>query len=262
MDLGIEGRVAVVAASSRGLGRAVAEALAAEGVKLALCARTEDVLKDTASRIRDRWKVPVLEQPLDVTDYAAVKKFIAATREQLGAIDICVTNAGGPPLGKFADFSAQDWRRAFELNFMSTLYLIREVLPDMRAQSWGRIVSITSVSVKEPIEMLILSNAIRGAVVGLMKTLSLEYGPDNILFNNLCPGMTATDRFLSGSEKRAQSEGVSPEEIIRQMTETVPLKRVGRPEEFGALAAFLCSEKASYVTGTSTAVDGGLVKGV
>lgn len=262
MKLGIEGRVALVAASSRGLGRAVAEALAAEGVKLALCARTESVLKETATQIRDRWKVPVVEQALDVTNYEAVKQFVTTTRKQFGTIDICVTNAGGPPLGKFADFSPQDWRQAFELSFMSTLHLIREVLPDMKTQRWGRIVSITSVSAKQPLEMLILSNAIRGAVVGLMKTLSLEYGVDNILCNNLCPGMTATDRFLSGSRKRAEREGIPHEEVVRQMTETVPLKRIGKPEEFAAMAAFLCSEKASYITGTSTAVDGGLVKGI
>ena len=262
MDLGIKGRVAVVAASSRGLGRATAEALAAEGARIALCARGETALFATAAEIRRRYGVPVAEKALDVTDYDAVRGFLAEVREKLGPISICVTNAGGPPGGKFADFGPDDWRKAFELNFMSTLFLIREVLPEMRAQRWGRIVTITSVSVKQPIDGLILSNSVRGAVVGLMKSLANEYGGDNVLFNNVCPGNTATDRLLSLAGKRAETAGITRDEMLERMSQSIPLGRPGKPEEFGAAVAFLCSEKASYITGTSMLIDGGLAKGI
>jgi 3-oxoacyl-[acyl-carrier protein] reductase len=206
--------------------------------------------------------VPVAEMALDVTDYDAVRGFLAHVREKLGPVSICVTNAGGPPGGHFGDFGPDDWRKAFELNFMSTLFMIREVLPGMREQKWGRIVTITSVSVKQPIDGLILSNSIRGAVVGLMKSLANEYGGDNVLFNNVCPGNTATDRLLSLAGKRAEAAGITKDEMLEQMSQAIPLGRPGKPEEFGAVVAFLCSEKASYVTGTSTLIDGGLAKGI
>ncbi len=262
MDLGIRNRVAVVAASSRGMGRAVAAALAAEGAHLALCARNAETLAATAAEIRERSGVKVFEQALDVTDYAAVQRFIAETGERLGPVEICVTNAGGPPAGTFADFEPDDWRRAFELNFMSTLSFIREVLPGMKNRRWGRIVSITSTSVKQPIEGLILSNAVRAAVVGLMKSLTAEYGPHGILCNNVGPGLIATDRLLDISRKRAADAGVSEAEMLERMTQAVALRRVGQPEEFAAVVAFLCSERARYVTGNSVMIDGGLVKGI
>ncbi len=262
MDLGIKGRVAVVAASSRGLGRAVAEALAAEGAKLALCARDEKVLQETASAIQDRWRTEVVHQPLDVTSETDVKAFIAETRRRLGEVSICVTNAGGPPPGNFAAFSAQDWRDAFELNFMSTLFFISQVLGGMRAQRWGRVVTITSTAVKQPIDGLILSNGIRSSVVGLMKSLANEYGPENVLFNNVCPGRFDTARLRNNAAKQAEAEGVTVEEIARRSAQRIPLRRVGDPTEFGAVVAFLCSEKASYITGANVLVDGGIVNGV
>ena len=261
MDLGIKGRVAFVAASSKGLGRSVAEALAADGVRLALCARDAETLAETASRIRDRWGVDVLEGALDVTDFEAVTAFLNKTREEFGSIDICVTNAGGPPAGTFEDFSLDDWRQAFELSFMSTLHMIREVLPDMRNQRWGRIVTITSISVKQSIDGLILSNAIRAWVVGLLKSLVREYGSDNVLFNNVCPGATATDRLLNVAATRAEQQGITRDEVIDRMGASIPLGRVGQPKEFGPLVAFLCSERAAYISGTSTAIDGGEVRG-
>jgi 3-oxoacyl-[acyl-carrier protein] reductase len=262
MDLGIKGRVAVVAASSRGLGRAVAEALAAEGVKLALCARDESALAETASAIKDRWRTEVFHQALDVTNETDVKTFIAETRRRLGDVSICVTNAGGPPPGHFAAFSSQDWRNAFELNFMSTLFFIAQVLEGMRAQKWGRVVTITSSAVKQPIDGLILSNGIRSAVVGLMKSLASEYGPENVLFNNVCPGRFDTARMRNNAAKRAEVEGVTVDEIVRRSAQQIPLRRVGDPAEFGAMVAFLCSERASYVTGANILVDGGMVSGV
>jgi 3-oxoacyl-[acyl-carrier protein] reductase len=262
MDLGLKDRVALVAASSRGLGRAVAEALAAEGARLALCARNERVLSETAESIRRRWGVPVLDCALDVTDLEAVKNFVAATIGRFGRVDIGIANAGGPPSKTFAETTIEDWRSAFELNFMSTLFLIRELLPHMQQQKWGRIVAITSIAVKQPAEGLILSNAIRAGVTGLLKSLANEYARDNILINNVCPGYTATDRLRGVAAAQAGARGCAPEEIIANWTRSVPLGRLGRPEEFAAVVAFLCSERAGYVTGTSTAIDGGLIKGL
>jgi 3-oxoacyl-[acyl-carrier protein] reductase len=262
MDLGIRNRAALVAASSRGMGRAVAEALAAEGVNVAMCSRDAEAIARAASEIRERRGVKVFERAVDVTDAAQVASFVAGARETLGPITICVANCGGPPMGTFEDFSLEDWRSAFELSFLSTLSMIRETLPDMKAANWGRVVSITSVSVKQPIDGLILSNSIRGGVVGLMKSLANEYGKHNILFNNVGPGLTATERLLSNAGKRAASEGRSREQVLADMTAAAPLRRVAQPEEFASVVAFLCSEGASYVTGSSLMVDGGLVKSI
>ena len=218
-------------------------------------------LTETAEQIRARWGVDVFAEPVDVTDFKAVTAFFGKVREKFGNIDICVANAGGPPAGTFESFSLDDWREAFEGSFMSTLHMIREVLPGMRSQRWGRIVTITSISVKQSIDGLILSNAIRASVVGLLKSLVREYGSDNVLFNNVCPGATATDRLLNVAANRAAQQGTTREEVLENMGAQIPLGRVGQPEEFGPLVAFLCSERAAYITGTSTAIDGGEVRG-
>ena len=262
MDLGLSNRVAVVAASSRGLGKAVAEDLAAEGARLALCARNESTLRATADSIRERFQVPVLDRALDVRDPAAVKSFVSATVETFGRVEIGVANAGGPPSKAFAETTIEDWRNAFDLNFMSTLCLIRALLPHMQKQKWGRIVAITSITVKQPTEGLILSNAIRAGVAGLIKSLSNEYAKDNILINNVCPGFTATDRLREVAAAQATAQGVTSDEIVERSSRGIPLGRLGRPEEFAAVVAFLCSEKAGYVTGSSIAIDGGVVKGI
>ena len=262
MDLGIRNRAAVVAASSRGMGRAIAEALAAEGCRLAICSRGADAIELAAREIRAAHGVEVFSRSVDVSDAASVQSFVGEARAELGPFSIAVANAGGPPGGKFEDFEAEDWTAAFRLNFLSSWALIRAVLPDMRAQRWGRVVSLTSTSVRQPIDGLILSNGIRAAVVGMLKTLAAEYGPDNILFNNVGPGLIATDRLLSIAQRRADLAGISRDAMIGQLASQVPLRRVGQPKEFAAVVAFLCSERASYVTGTSTMIDGGLVKGV
>ncbi len=262
MDLGIRDRAAVVTAASRGMGRAIAEALAAEGCRVAICSRDADALSATADAIRSRHSVTVFDRAVDVSDVAAVQAFVSAARDRLGPISIAVANAGGPPGGRFQDFGTEDWTAAFRLNFLSSWALIRAVLPDMRAQRWGRVVTLTSTSVKQPIEGLILSNGVRAAVVGMLKTLASEYGPDNILFNNAGPGLIATDRLLSIAQRRAEEAGVSRDEMVDRLASQTALRRVGQPEEFAAVVAFLCSEQASYVTGTSTMIDGGLVKGV
>jgi 3-oxoacyl-[acyl-carrier protein] reductase len=243
MDLGLKDRVAVVAASSKGLGKAVALGLAAEGAKLAICSRGQEELQRTASEI----PTEVLAQVVDVTVEAEVRSFIESTKRKFGRIDICVTNAGGPPAKRFEDTSAGDWRSAVDLNFMSTLHFARAVLPVMKEQRWGRLIAISSVAVLQPVDGLILSNAARSAVRGLVKSLSNEYAPFNVLVNNVCPGYTATERLLKLD--------VHPEAQI-------PLGRVGTPQEFANLVVFLASERSSYITGVSIPVDGGWVKAI
>ncbi len=241
MDLGLKDRVAIVAASSKGLGKAVALGLAAEGAKLALCARGEDELRRTAAEIRTE----VLAQAVDVTVESQVRDFVDAVMSKFGRIDICVTNAGGPPAKPFDQTSVDDWRAAVDLNFMSTIHFARAVLPGMKERRWGRLIAISSVAVLQPVDGLILSNAARSAIRGLVKTLSNEYAPHNVLVNNVCPGYTATERL--------QKLNVHPEAQI-------PLGRVATPEEFANLVVFLASERASYITGVSIPVDGGWTK--
>lgn len=241
MDLGLKDRVAVVAASSKGLGKAVALGLAAEGAKLAICARGEEELRRTAAEI----PTEVLAQTVDVTVEAQVRGFVEAVMRKFGRVDICVTNAGGPPAKRFADTSIEDWRSAVDLNFMSTLYFAQAVLPHMQHRRWGRLIAISSVAVLQPVDGLVLSNAARSAVRGLVKSLSNEYAPYNVLVNNVCPGYTATERL--------KKLDVHPEAQI-------PLGRIGTPEEFASLVVFLASERSSYITGVSIPVDGGWTK--
>ena len=262
MDLGIQDRVAVVTAASRGMGKAIAQSLAAEGCKLAICSRDADAISAAAAEIRGGHGAVVFHKAVDVSDSAAVRAFVADARAALGPVSIAVANAGGPPGGRFEDFAAEDWLAAFRLNFLSTWALIESVLPDMRAQRWGRVVSLTSTSVRQPIEGLILSNGVRASVVGMLKTLAAEYGSENILFNNAGPGLIATDRLLSLAQKRADAAGIGRDEMIERLASQTALRRVGQPEEFAAVVAFLCSEQASYVTGSSLMIDGGLVKAV
>jgi len=261
MDLGIKNRVAVVAASSRGLGRAVALGLAKEGAKLALCARSAPALETAAEEIRRETGAEVLTHALDVTDHGEVRRFVAAVVERFGRLDICVANAGGPPAKSFAETTMEDWRAAADLNLMSTVYFAKEALPVMQRQQWGRFIAITSVAVKQPIDGLVLSNAVRSGVSGLIKTLANEYGRYGVLVNDVCPGYTATARLVELSRRLAENEGVDPAAIEERWARQTALGRVGRPEEFADLVVFLASERAAYITGTSIAVDGGLAKG-
>lgn len=262
MDLGLTGKVALVAGSSRGLGRAVAEALAGEGMNLALCARDEVVLEQTAGEIRARYKTNVLLKSVDVTDFQAAAEFAKKTHEQFGRLDVLVTNAGGPPGGVFDDFDLDDWERAVDLNFLSGVNLIRAVIPFMRRAGWGRIINLTSVSVKRPLDGLILSNAVRSAVIGLAKSLANELAADRITVNNICPGYTRTARVEQLAEKVAADKGVSPAEVIAGWEATIPVGRLGEPSELGALAAFLASAQAAFITGQSIVIDGGFFRGV
>jgi 3-oxoacyl-[acyl-carrier protein] reductase len=262
MDLGIKGRVALVAASSQGLGKAVAFGLAREGVKLALCARTASVLEATAEEIRRETGTEVFAAPVDVTEEAQVHAFVAQAATKFGGIDICIANAGGPPAKPFTATTTAEWRRAIDMNLMSTLFLAREVLPGMRARRWGRLITITSLTVKQPADGLILSNSVRAAVAGLVKSLSNECGSDNVLVNNVCPGYTATDRLGELSAYLAKSGGVTAAEVEKKWTSQIPLARLARPDEFADMVVFLCSERATYITGQSIAIDGGHIKGL
>jgi 3-oxoacyl-[acyl-carrier protein] reductase len=252
----------MVAASSQGLGKAVAMGLAREGAHLALCARTEETLEAAAAEIAAATGVEVFTRAFDVTVYEDVRRFVADTEARFGRLDVCVANAGGPPTKPFAETTVEEWRRAAELNLMSTVYFAKEALPRMAERKWGRFLAITSVSVKQPIDGLILSNSVRAGVSGLVKTLANEYGRFGVTVNNVCPGYTATARLMSLGEKLAEREGVTAAEIEGRWAKQTPLGRVGQPEEFANVVVFLASERASYVSGVSVQVDGGLVKGL
>ena len=261
MDLGIKDKVAIVVASSKGLGRAVARELALEGARVAICARGEQELAKTEQELQ-RLGADVFARTLDVTNILAISSFVNAVSKRLGEIEILVTNSGGPPPGTFQAVTLEDWDKAYRITLLSAVAFCREVVPYMQKKKWGRIVNITSVSTKQPIDGLILSNAFRPAVVGMAKSMANEYGPYNITVNNVCPGYTRTERLEELAEKRAQLSRKRREELFKEWEAQTPLGRLGEPEELAALVAFLCSTRASYINGTTIAVDGGLVKGL
>jgi len=240
MDLGLRGRVAIVAASSKGIGLAIARELAHEGATVAMCARHSEPLTTVANEIGAYFET------LDVTSEGQVHAFVARVHERFGRVDICVANAGGPPPRTFEQATVAEWRNAVELNLMSTVFFARETLPLMKERGWGRFITITSISVKQPLDSLLLSNAVRPAVVGLVKSLSNEYAKHGVLVNNVCPGFTATERLL---------------QLKDTWSAQTPLGRAGTPAEIAAVVAFLASERASYLTGQSIVVDGGFTKG-
>lgn len=261
METGLKGRIAVVAAASQGLGLASAMGLAAEGASLAICSRDQSRIDAAAEAIRRRHGVDVLAQAVDVTSQAAVQGFVKAAAHRFGGIDICVTNAGGPPAKMFLSTTTDEWRRALEMNFLSVVYFAREVIPYMQRKRWGRIVTITSLSVKQPIGDLIYSNSVRMAVVGLVKSLANEFGKDGILVNNVGPGFTATTRLKELAGMRAQAAGVSEQDLFDRWASDTALKRVGQPEELADTVVWLASERASNITGQTILVDGGSYKG-
>ena len=262
MDLGLKNRIALVAASSQGIGRATAEAFAAEGCRVAMCARNPQTLQAAAEKIRKQYNAEVLAQAFDVTDAAAVKSFVAAVADKFGSVDICVTNAGGPPAKGFLAATVEEWQRALELNFLSTVYFAREVIPHMQRKHWGRILTITSITTKQPVADLVLSNAVRASVVGLVKSLANEFGKDGILVNNVGPGFTATDRLKELAKLRASTSGKTEQQIFEGWATDAPLQRLGEPREVAETIVWLASERASYITGQTVLVDGGLYKGL
>lgn len=260
MDLGLKDMPALVAAAGRGIGRAVAEGLAREGARVALFARTEPDVRRAAEEIRAATRSEVLPLVGDVTAAADVERLVAAAAAHFGGLRIVVTNAGGPPGGLFAETDDARWQAAFELNLLSVVRLIRTAVPHLRRAGGGRILNIQSTSVKQPIDGLILSNAIRVGVVGLAKTLAGELGRDGITINTVCPGRINTQRLRSLYAQRAQRQGITLEQALAAEEATIPLGRLGTPEEVAAMAVFLCSEPARYVTGATIQVDGGLVR--
>lgn len=259
MDLGLKGRVALVAASSKGLGRACAEALAQEGARVTICARDEESLNKTKAEIVAATGAEILAIPADMTRAADIEYMVQRTVDRFGGLHILVTNAGGPPAGYFPDFTDDQWQAAVNLTLMSAVRLIRAALPHLRQAKWGRIINITSVTVKEPLDNLILANSIRAAVHGLAKTLAGQVGEDGITVNNVMPGYIQTDRFNQLAAMNAERLNRPIAEIVAEIGQPVPMGRVGQPQELGALVAFLASEQAGYITGTSIPVDGGKI---
>ena len=262
MDFGIAGRVALVCGSSQGLGRAIADVLAAEGADVVINSRSADKLETVRAQIAEASGANVHAAAADLTDPAAVDHIVRAAEQAFGKIDILVTNTGGPPAGAFEDHSPEVWRNAIAQNFESVVNLTRAVLPGMKERRWGRIVNVTSVSVEQPVDSLILSNAIRAGVTGFAKTVSNEVASFNVTVNNVLPGFTHTERSRHLAEKVAERDGITVEQAYEAWEGEIPMGRLADPPEFGAVAAFLCSEQASYVTGQSIAVDGGWIKGL
>jgi 3-oxoacyl-[acyl-carrier protein] reductase len=262
VDLGLRGRVALVAGSSRGLGRAIAEELAGEGVSLVVCARDEKRLHEAAAAIAAAAGVKVLPVAGDVSKPSDVQRLVEAALDAFARVDILVTNSGGPPPGGFESTPPEAWKAATETLLTGAVELIRPLLPGMKQRRFGRILNVTSISVKQPVENLILSNALRAAVTGMARTLANEAAPFGITVNNLLPGYTRTERLVELAEAEAQRAGIKASEFHERLIRGIPAGRLGEARELAALAAFLASERAGYITGQSIAVDGGWIRGL
>lgn len=260
MDLGLQGKRAFVAASSRGLGRAIAREFAQEGMALAICARNVEQLTALSGELVAAGAEQVSIQACDLSEPGAAETAVEQASSALGGVDVLVTNTGGPPAGPFASQGHEVWEQALNQNLHSVLGLCRAALPGMRAQRWGRILNVTSIAVKQPVDGLILSNSVRGAVTGFARTLANEVAADGVTVNNLLPGYTRTDRLDELATKMAEQGGSSPDQVRAGWEAQIPAGRLGEPEEFAALAAFLASTRAAYITGQSIPVDGGWVR--
>jgi 3-oxoacyl-[acyl-carrier protein] reductase len=260
MDLGLKDRVALVAAASRGIGYAAARELAREGARVFLCSRDERRASEAARKIHEETGANVAGLAADVIDGAQTESFVNLAMERAGRVDICVTNAGGPPATTFDETNLDMFRQAFEQNALSAIRFAKLVLPGMRAQGWGRIVNITSVSVKQPIEGLLLSNTVRAGLTGWAKTVSAEVAAEGVTVNNVAPGYTLTERQDELAAVRGKASGKSKQEIIESWATQTPMRRMARPEEIAAAVAFLASERAAYITGVTLQVDGGWVR--
>jgi len=260
MDLGLRGKTALVSAASRGLGRAIAEALAAEGASLVICARGADALEEARDAIAKRTGVDVDMVAADVATEVGVARVWQHARDRFGRVDVLVTNAGGPPSGPFESHEWAVWQHAVELTLRSAVELTRQVLPGMKERRWGRILNVTSIAVKQPVDGLMLSNSLRAAVTGFARTLANEVARYGVTVNNILPGYTRTERVEQLNAATAAREGITVDDVSRRIEAQIPMRRLGEPQEFAALAAFLASEQASYITGQSIAVDGGWIR--
>lgn len=262
MELGLRGKVAMVAASSKGLGFGIARELAREGALVSIGSRTEAEVYDAADQLADEMGGEVLANVFDAVDPDSITQWLETTVNAFGGVDMLVVNAGGPPAGTFDDFDDDDWLDAFDLTLMSAVRMIRAVLPSMRQAGGGSILTITSCSVKEPIDFLLLSNVMRSGVTSLAKSLSRQLAEENIRVNNLMPGRIDTDRVKSLDALNAEARGLSVDEVRLDNEFAIPLQRYGTIEEFSRIGAFLLSDAASYITGQTIAVDGGSMKTV
>ncbi len=262
MDLGINGKIALVTAASRGLGRGCAEQLAAEQCRVAICSRDETAAKQAATEIADRTNTEVVGFGADVSKAEDVERLLADVKQSLGDPEILVTNAGGPPPGTFASTALEDYEKALNLNLMSAVHLIHGVVPAMKTRGWGRIIAVTSISVKQPIANLLLSNMARAGLTGFLKTISTELAPHGITVNALLPGTHRTSRIDQLIKDTAQRSDKSAEEVYQEMVNNIPSKAIGDPADFGAAAAFLAGIQARYITGQSLLVDGGRYTGL
>lgn len=262
MDLGLRGRPALVAAASRGLGRACALALAREGARVAICARDRGALEAARDEIAGETGATVVAVHADVSTEEGAVGFVREAAAALGGCQVLVANAGGPRPGTFGELSDRDFLDAVDLTLLSAVRMAREALPHMRQAGYGRLVLVASLSVKQPIPGLMLSNAVRAGLVGWAKTLADEVGPEGITVNAVLPGRFDTDRIRQLTEDRAVRSGLTPEEVLARDAASIPLGRIGDPMELGEVVAFLCSERASYVTGCFVQVDGGMYRGL
>jgi 3-oxoacyl-[acyl-carrier protein] reductase len=262
METGLKNRVAIVSGASQGLGRATATAFAAEGAHLAICARNTEALRQLAADLSGHFGVQVHYQTCDAHDRSATVEFVRSVQARFDRIDICVTNAGGPPAKQFLETREAEWEDAFAINLRSAVDFAQAVIPHMQKQRWGRIITISSITVKQPQPQLVLSNAIRAGVMGLVRSLANEFGKDGITVNNVGPGYTATARLLELVEKRSAATGKSAKEIEQTWVDQIPLGRLGRPEEIADTIVWLASERASFITGQTILVDGGMYQGL
>jgi len=261
MDLNLHNKIALITGASRGLGYATAELLAQEGAKVALNGRNPETLEKACQKIESLTGIPTLPIPGDVSDPEIAESLVKKVVDEWGGLDILITNAGGPPAGKFETFDIEAWQNAVHLNFFSAVFLIRAALPYLRKSSSPAVLTITSISVKQPIDGLVLSNSVRAATVGLTKSLALELGKEGIRFNSILPGWTATERVEQLLQHRARSNNTSVEEERQKIASQIALGRMAEPREFARVAAFLVSPAASYITGSMIAVDGGFYRG-
>lgn len=260
MDFQIKGKTVLVTAASKGIGRATAELFIKEGCKVAICSSNKENLMKAATELKKQFSIEPLWEVCNINNPQDIENLIKYVNNELGSVDILVNNCGGPAPGFFEDLDESKWSDAFDQVLMSAVRFIKQVLPAMKEKHWGRIINITSISVKQPIENLLLSNAFRNAVTALAKTVSSEVGKYNITINNVAPGYTLTSRIYELAVERAKKSGESHEHVLAMMANEVPMKRLARPDEVAAAVVFLASEITGYITGSTIGVDGGIIK--